>query len=476
MDIQFLAHNLFGYKINEGEFRQRFEQCSDKELLQRVTVRTRFIDLLRFRTSFKRSYFLNGGHAGYLVDIEKQGLELYLLCTCIDALSGETDFLDFPTWLQVGTSQSKKNKYHIKDDKIKEILGNDAQALLNPDIFRNKAAKLYSEVYLSNFGNSEGFLQFFEELPNAAKEILAESYFISDLLKEDYFSNEKDEVTEINGHKGFSKYTVSLIKEKEKWKSKNNNEKVNIIGKYLYIHRRNAYTHKSEGWASQVFDDPNEDPQLGPILNNPNSNWQPVELQLAENGKYRFLNYKASHNEDEALLIRLIVSLNVLVRLGFEVNSEYIKGFRQYLLYRKNLYMALHEFDEVFNILRYFGYDVEIPALLLNQKEFPLFPCVHFKRILIHTIEIWPNHKNWLNSYIDIVEGYNIQIAEFNTEFLQLYKSYENSQTLEDHNTMMSFRNNTFMKLKYDFEIKNVFAKAQSIYDWINGNADRMEW
>jgi hypothetical protein len=467
MDIESLAHNLFGYKINEREFRKRFEQCPDNEILQRVTTRLRLIDLLQFRMAYRHGAFLDGTQQ-YLIDIDIKSLELYLLCTCIDTLSGETNFLDFPRWLQVGEKVSKKTKYHINDDKIKAILEEGKQDLFDPDVFRNKAAKVYTEIYLSNFGITNGFLQFFDELPDIAKEILASSYFISDLIKEDRLSDEIDEVTEIEGEKGWTKYSISLIKEEEKWNNKNVNDKVNTIGLYFYRHRRNAYTHKSLGWKPQVFNNPNEATQLSNILENHDTNWTPFEIKIAENDKYRFFRFKANHNEDEVLLVRLIVSISVLAKLGYDISADYVRGLRRYLFFKQTLHGVLSDFDAIFNILRYFEAEIEEPLVIRYNIGFALFPTANLKRWIPHTFEIWPNHKSWLTQYFNNLEEYNVIISEFNTKYLQLFEDNEIERT--------NFRKDNFEKLKHGFRVNKFFKITQKIYEWINEIADRMDW
>ncbi len=135
-----LAYNIFGFKLQKAEFVSRLGQHKLNSQLNAVAWRMYLIDTMRYRLRFSRPgfFFAPDFHSEYelsgQVFEEIRALQLYLLCTCIDTISGQ-DFVSFDKWLKI-SKKRKKDQYGVDAESISFILRNVSGDLRNPDIFQ----------------------------------------------------------------------------------------------------------------------------------------------------------------------------------------------------------------------------------------------------------------------------------------------------------------------------------------------------
>ena len=191
-----LAFAMFGYKQNETQFVALLNNHNLKDNLFSIAWRFYLADCIRYRVRLSEQYlffapdFISKEHLNLSTSEEFKALEIYLLCTCIDAISGQDDFLSFDQWLQkIGNI----GKGEFEDDKntVAEILTDSGLDLSDPTNFSNLAYRLYDEVYLKRFGNHRAFIRTFDELPIELKQIFIENLFISRPINKDPIRDKK---------------------------------------------------------------------------------------------------------------------------------------------------------------------------------------------------------------------------------------------------------------------------------------------
>jgi len=187
------------------------EEPSLFERASRVMSRVSLIDEIRYDVQLD------------LTDViecqERNALETYLLCTCLDTLSGKDDYVDIQNWLKT------------RDESILGISDREKQITLeeeNQQVFTNK---IYSSVlseslitYNKHYGINQNIKNIIYELPIDIKEELAMAYTI---------------------------YKESDSDGEEHWRQKKIDDKLKtIFMNYIFHYRRNLYTHESRRFGS----------------------------------------------------------------------------------------------------------------------------------------------------------------------------------------------------------------------------------
>jgi hypothetical protein len=226
-----LVFHLFGLGIPESRFHALWHQCSSQEDLFNVAMRVLFADYLRYRTVFVQPVFpfpptfLNTDMVVYALHEQAAGLQVYLLCTCIDVLAGPDKFQSFESWL------ARRN--NPDDGAIARILGTLSS---NLDIhqaaaFRSVASKVYLEAYVPRYGDTRAFRRFFtQDTPPALRKFLGEVLFISPQLDQ------------------YPRFfpPATWDAEYSQWQSLDEEKRMRRVADYLYNQRRNPYTHNAK--------------------------------------------------------------------------------------------------------------------------------------------------------------------------------------------------------------------------------------
>jgi hypothetical protein len=196
-------YSIFGEGTNLSEFSPLVDRL-DKDtlkLLSSVAVRISLVEALSSLNHFPSNR-------------DFASLQLYLLCTCIDALANPR-WLAFNEWLA-----TKKAEYHTteRDTKLEEVF-DELKNKSDNQFYVKSILELYSE-YLNHYGTTRKFGAFFLDLPDFMKEFIASSYQI------------------FNGYENFLKPEIW-----QKWNEKTTDEKLGKIANYIFEYRRNQFTH-----------------------------------------------------------------------------------------------------------------------------------------------------------------------------------------------------------------------------------------
>jgi hypothetical protein len=360
--------NLFGLGLKSGEVLNLLESHEKKDELINVANRLWFIDLLRYRTMFSPGNVVPNT-IPYFLENEVSALHQYLLFTCIDALAEKTDFITFPEWLNI-KKQKKKDKYKINDDNIKKAMG--IGDLNEPVNFRFAAYQVYKNCYQPNHGNKISINNFLHGLPEGLKKLLTELYVITKTTGPvNYFSFDQN---------GCPINTVENWEfELKKWGTRDLDTKVNLIANYYYTILRNPYTHS----AKTTLQKP---------LNHHNvfhlKNFSLVYDYYSE--EKCIVRFQQESVEEEILILRLIVIIGWLAKVGFHVDDELINKFRNHQLRREYMFYSIREVERIQKL-----------ASIYKNKSYT---------------ELIRFHQRW-------------SLAKFNFSFLSRLKNYLRSDT-----------------------------------------------
>jgi hypothetical protein len=406
-----LECNIFGLGIGKRLLLDLLEASTDMTILHDVAVRVFVIDRLHYRGYFVPAPFLSTPYLRHRLDIEMQALELHLLCTCIDALSGE-DFVTYPEWLQV-TRAAKKEKYGVNDTGINAVLS-EYHDLHDADEFRKAARQVYDDIYRSRHGNRRAFLRQFDELPPAVQHLLAESYVISAPLSEEQVSWEPADSESVPRRSMTWRHTRTT------WTDRPLATKIKAIAEYYYDCQRNPYTHRSNSIKpKEVIEWPEE---MGVLARG--SGWDPVSDVVRCDDKYRIIHFCGDPGDQETLLLRLVVAMKWLQRLGYEpIDDEFVCAFRQHQTRRDNMYRSMSELQAVDEIWRYYSGEREHPYYSL-WSSLPRFPTEMLKRLrtyLNHDVYRERELDRMIGKYIGRLDGLNNEIDVFNEQHQLTY-------------------------------------------------------
>jgi hypothetical protein len=325
-----LGYYLFGFGVGEPEFCSRYKDSGFGDTLENVALRVYLVRQMRDRLTFdipQVSPFPTEEILADWLHQQMDSIQIYLLCNCIDALASEEQYVDFPGWLAV---TKKKAEYHIDDEKIAAILRDIAGDMRTPDVFRKAATKLCEEVYRPTYGNHRLFRRFFDDLPLALQQVIADAYFVSDS-----FIAKPGSIQQIRDA------------EQRKWNSRPLEEKIRAVADYLYNHRRNPFTHSAETFpklTTQSLHWRNE-----PTSYRDRQDSQRGSYVLLEDNKARIVRFHGESGEDEVLMLLLVVTAGWLSKLGCGtmLNAAHLSKIRKHYLRRNCMPQAMNEIGVV---------------------------------------------------------------------------------------------------------------------------------
>ncbi|GEM_PF-5871989 len=456
-----LSHELFGFGLNPYEFYERLRSSPGSQVLGAAARRAYLADRLRYRLRFDpRVTQLTKP------DLEKQtrGLELYLLCTCLDLLAG-SDFIDFAAWLAIDTDRAKR-RHGLQEDepRIAQLLADSAGDLHHPDVFRAAAAKLHGEVYAPRFHLQRGFVRLFHELPDAMRRILTDVYVISSRLSQ-------AEVDDLD-------IGERVIRE---WRDLDDTERIDRIAKYIYVHRRNYFTHLARAsrprrWTPRAILGETDADRVSLA---DGFSYDLINDVVSEGDRFRIVAFRGLRDEDETLVIRLTVAGAWLQRLGYDVSSSYVEGFRRYQLRREAMYAAMSELDYVLALLRYYAGQRTVVLhddAMVSLPELPVAAATRVEQYLEVDTPLEGGIADGLRAYASGVDAVNAIIRAFNEEHIPRGVFEALSLVGEARDAAMRIRRETYERLTRMREVHDLPAPAAKLYEWLLDLADRMTW
>jgi len=472
---QELAHNLFGFQTNQRKFIERLQQYDDQNTLLNVVTRVYLTDVLRHRLHFDYSGRLLTGELQILLADQLQALELYLLCTCVDVLSSEYPFVNFAQWFLIRDPESKARHGIDKSEEqqMAAILQDISGDLHDLETFRSTVAQLYQQVYLPKHGVRRNFVRYFLELPTALRKLLADVYVISTPLHPEELS------PEVQPDEDLSNDIKTWHRELNAWSRENQKEKIKRIASYLYEHRRNPYTHRAYGKPPLVVEPWSE--QFGKELGSQLEKRYRVlyvDGKQGGDGRKRIIAFKAVPGEDEALLLRLVVAIGWRVRLGYDVDAEYVQGFRTYQMRRESMYYAISEMKTVWEIVRYYdGEDEEHPIFSVMQR-LPSFPMVKVEKLrdyLYTDTTLEGGIDSSIIAYLHCLVKLNELIEDFNMTYFPHWPAFPPTDP-EARQAVQKARIEVYELVHNAGELQGVKKEEYDIYRWTDFLADWMTW
>jgi len=232
----------------------RKRQKEIKEKIGSVCFRIRFVEALQYENRFTEKS----------ENLQSDALQIYLLCTCLDTLAGQSSHKRFDDWL------SEKDEM----DLFKDMPKNEENQELAK--WYKQVTKNLFEKYLEEYGVSRNFKKLFSDLPNVLKNEIADSFIV---IKE----NES----------------------KESWIALHLDNKLQRIVDYLFA-RRNKFTHNSD-----VI------PTLG--------SKQEFHTLEFNNKKYKVFIAKSDAVRSETSVLRLVLVGILKNMLGYQLDEQFLK-------------------------------------------------------------------------------------------------------------------------------------------------------
>jgi hypothetical protein len=267
---------ILGYGIPPRVFKEKYDSLPEEKrrILERVATRIQTITKLTYETTFSSSpYEYREGSDFTFWRWEISSLQVYLFCTCLDALSGKIKAERFPEWFP------KQNLENLDVEKVLVLW----------------------EKHQNEYGNRKNFLEFFETLPSQSKSWLTNNIIIQ--------RSNKFEVDTKQKHS--EDYFVRMLAE------------------YFYAAWRNPFTHQArthpvdDRWQIDELDDYYSG--IETLAHSVNREWiaQPMEFDLKGDGrKWRLWHKK---HLDLITILRVIVQNVVCQRLGVDVTADTIE-------------------------------------------------------------------------------------------------------------------------------------------------------
>ncbi len=351
---------VFGFGTEPLDFARRLSklgdyQPADYDLLSDITERLVFINRLRFRFS-KQSGDMNQT-SRMIVDSNADALETYLLCTCIDAIAGGREYVEFPAWVNENMEElARELNIGVRHSLFTIIQDFFGKKSMKQDYF-GVTRKLYEKYENAEAGLTRRFHEFFENLPPSLKEFISDRFI---WIKGDFTSE----------------HYQTLVKE---WISRPTNEKMKRLARdYLYGFRRSKYTHVARlsdstrpGWIRQAAN-------CGTIPNvddDPNS-WQFATFEKKKRGKPQKYTLLVRSDTDENLVWRAVICTAILRDfLKYSISKEYVEALLRYYGGIDAIHAFVDQMEENWDWYRV----LTTPRFLVEESRFLNYEISKFK-------------------------------------------------------------------------------------------------
>ncbi|MCL4560109.1 MAG: hypothetical protein M1281_05795 [Chloroflexi bacterium] len=464
-----ISYNLFGLQISEKEFMRQFQKAGNQERLKSVAMRVFLVDQLRHNVIFRQTPALSHEFTFWLLQNETISLQLYLLCTCIDALSG-SEYIDFYEWLMLRDSNKNKTKYGYDGTMNRQILNQISGDLHEPKNFRSAVDRIFRESYQPIYGNRNSFLMFFNELPLETRQLLSRVYIISSLLTKEDISRE------LTDNKTIPHDIKSWNTAQTDWRTKELSDKIKQIADYFYIYYRNPYTHQAISFT------PRNTTDWGEILMKDRSltieeGWDPIGDIIPYKNKYLIRRFWARTYEDEVLILRLVVAIGWRRLAGIPVEGDLTELFRTFQIRNEIMHYAIYELENIQLLQKqYFG-DIhnEIFEARLSLPKFSLKFLLMVKQYLDNS-----TLESGLKNMIDVLYAEFEPVHKVVDDFNDKYKLvFPNTFTVESdpiqRATVLAEKDKLIVQIREILAKSSIQKLTSKLSEWFYLLVDRMK-
>jgi len=335
------------------------------EPLSAVISRLRFIDALRYELPMDPQNIAQA--------IDRDALETYLLCTCLDSLAADQPYVELQNWLRT-------NKRAAPGVAARDALMTTAIAASSPfsvDAFKAALTQVL-DVYNQHYGTNQRVLQMIRNLPDSERNRLASAYSI-----------EAEQIADGSG-----------------WDSKSTPEKLaTIFVGYILRCRRNKYTHRSEavppfGGIAMM----REALQKGEV-NPPRAQTRSFDLDGGRT--YRI----TCHHGDEGLFLRETIFACVAARLGV-LTEDWTDRYRDAERRRRAVYALRYELEHNRLIIQFHLGILSQSITYRNAADhhWPMLETLVAEAVLTNRFSGVPN-VGGLESYIQAASAFNREMV-----------------------------------------------------------------
>jgi hypothetical protein len=368
-----LLRRMFCCGISSRKFDERYQSLdvSEQKRLIRVAERFQMTYVIRYDLSVFSQPGMGDEYEFRIEYLELSSLEVYLLLTCIDTLSGEPDYSQFDQW----SSDNLEDRTYTKDEIIKR--------------FRE---------YRNDFGPRSTIRQEFLNLPEAHKEWIKQNVAI---LRSTDFPDE--DVIQKNSKSLFMR-----------------------LFKYFYDVRRNEYTHASKTRQTVVNRDYREE-HNGWSITASGKDFVPDNDK--PNKKF-CLWYRPSL--DEATILRVIIHGAILRKLNLSPDHLTIETYLMNERRRKVITGLIREIKENTRRLSWWGsYDCNNISPDLSSYLFH-YGITRLSRgwsesfvKITFDVNLERGLKTQIENYLQALEIMNLEIDKFNEQYFNDQLSWE---------------------------------------------------
>jgi hypothetical protein len=277
-------HGILGANIDGLEFHNRLRGLDEPThgKILGVASRLQLVNALQHETVYSTSWNR----------VQTDALQVYLLCTCLDALASRSDYRHFHEWI------AQEQQQQLLEEIFAET---NSAAQPTPSWYKQVTEQLGTK-WLNEYGVSRGFRGFILELPEALRTELIDSYTI---LKEPR-------------------------EQRDSWAGYSEDKRLKRVASYLYELRRNTFTHQARIVPTFV-------PAQGI------SGW----VRTIPPGMWDFSVYftKASEVRGEVSLLRIVIIGAIRHILGYPVDHTFVDLHWKVERMRRLIRLALRELN-----------------------------------------------------------------------------------------------------------------------------------
>ncbi len=399
-----IAFTIFGFGTEPLEFARRLTKLRDDEpanydLLNDIAQRLVFINQLRYKIAAQSGDM--GTTFRIIVDSNIDALETYLLCTCIDAIAGGREYVEFPDWLDENMDEMER--------KLKIGVFRSLFTILQ-HIFRQKTInqnyldithKLFEEYKDSEVGLTRKFRELFENLPESLKDLIVDRFIWT---KGDWAS---------------SRYQDSV----KRWVALSTNDKIKKLAtEYLYGFRRSKYTHAARlsdptrpGWIRRVEE---TRPNVG---GGDSKGWRFAKFQKTKKKKPQVYTLWVRSDTDENLMWRTVIYTTILRDyLKYSVNKEYLEALLKYFKGIDSTYAFMGQMEENWHWFK----NLTTPEYLEKENRFLNYEISKFetdtgKKLVEEFGDIIgkTSLEDYISGYLHNITSLNEIINKFDEEY-----------------------------------------------------------
>ncbi|MBZ0300609.1 MAG: hypothetical protein K8J31_12745 [Anaerolineae bacterium] len=382
-------YQILGFGAQLTDFFDKFKQLreEDQDFWRRIAERIWLTDTFFYNVvldyKYEDSFAFTRNSSIQNFGFQIQGLELYLLCTCLDAIANKFAHhkpLDYEAWL-TAKNHDRNDERQQRDDSIRKLLSEFDKEHLHTDTGFLKANKKVFELYKKSYGGlGQNFRKLFYELPQALKKVLLDTYLIVE-----------------SSSAPWSSESVA-----QDWSQKENDNRLRAITDYLWEFRRNQFTHGLE-------------------VNPSSSQWLSYRNQ---NGKQIWV---LCRNEYEPWLIRTVIVTLCQKDLGYDRGDVFFERYRIYKYRQSTFRQVCYDLDWNRSWIPKF---IQILANQTNSETLQAFhhnPLSTFDIESISTLvrdqlleensQYEQSLKSWLEAYLRETQRLNEQISQFNAQY-----------------------------------------------------------